>query len=76
MPAFTQLTDDQRWSAVAYARSLSWAETISPGTNQKVTYTTDTAVIQVQTSRMLLEYSNNALVVQQGTHSQHQHHFH
>jgi mono/diheme cytochrome c family protein len=66
MPAFPQLSEDQRWAVVAYARSLSWQETISPGSARPVQTTADPNVIQVQQTRLLLEFPGPHVAVQQG----------
>ncbi len=66
MPAFPQLTEEQRWSVVAYARSLSWLDVQSPNAVNKVTYTDDKHVIRLQQMEIRLDFGGNVLNIQQG----------
>jgi mono/diheme cytochrome c family protein len=66
MPAFPNLTEAQRWSVVAYARSLSWLDVQAPNAVNRVILTDDKNVIRLEQFEMRFEFAGSTLKVQQG----------
>jgi mono/diheme cytochrome c family protein len=66
MPAFPQLTDEQRWAVTAYTRSLSWLDVQNPAAVNRVTYTDNPNVIRLAQVETRLDFSGNIINVQQG----------
>ncbi len=63
MPAFSdKLSEGDRWSVVAYLRSLSWEESLKPEDRPKPEITTNPDTVQIQPLRFLLEFPDSSTI--------------